>query len=238
MDWVPVVTSLNKIFNYYLIDLVGHGKSDSPKEKHYYSIDSIVNQLKEIILTISNNKTVLAGYSMGGRIALSFALQNASMLRGLILESSTYGIIEEDLRNERIKQDEKLAEFIDNNPIDKFIDHWMNIDLFNTQRRFSNERLIRIREYKLENNKTGLANTLRCSGTGSMKSLYNNLKDIPVKTMLISGELDTKFTDINAEMVKLFPNAEHKKIKNAGHNTHLEEPQKFINEINNFLLVI
>ena len=237
-DWVPVVSSLNKKFNYYLIDLVGHGKSDSPKEKHYYSIDSIVNQLKEIILAFPNNKIVLAGYSMGGRIALNFALQNASLLKGLILESSTYGIIEEALRKERIRQDEKLADFIDNNPIDKFIDYWMNIDFFNTQRRFSNERLSQIREHKLENNKTGLANTLRCSGTGSMKPLYNNLKDIPVKTLLISGELDTKFTDINAEMVKLFTNAENKNIKNAGHNTHLEEPQRFINEINNFLLVI
>ena len=238
LDWMPVVSLLNKKYNYYLVDLIGHGNSDSPKEMHYYSIDSIVNQLKEIILTLSNNKIVLAGYSMGGRIALNFALQNASLLKGLILESSTYGIFEEALREERIKQDEKLAEFIDNNPIDKFIDYWMNIDLFNTQRRFSNEQLSRIREHKLENNKTGLSNTLRCSGTGIMKPLYNKLKDIPVKTMLISGELDTKFTDINAEMVKLFTNAEHRIIKNAGHNTHLEEPHRFINEINNFLLVI
>lgn len=237
-DWVPVVSLLNKKYNYYLVDLVGHGKSDSPKEKHYYTIDSIVNQLKEIVLTLTNNKIVLAGYSMGGRIALNFALQNASMLRGLILESSTYGIIEEELRKERVLQDEKLADFIDNNPIDKFIDYWMNIDLFNTQRRFSNERLSRIREQKLENNKTGLSNTLRYSGTGIMKSLCNNLKDIPVKTMLISGELDTKFTDINAEMVKLFSYAEHCIIKNAGHNTHLEEPHRFIEVINKFLSVI
>jgi 2-succinyl-6-hydroxy-2,4-cyclohexadiene-1-carboxylate synthase len=237
-DWAPVVSLLNKKYNYYLVDLVGHGKSDSPKEKHYYSIDSIVKQLKEIILTITNNKIVLAGYSMGGRIALNFALQNASILKGLILESSTYGIIEEDLRIERIRQDEKLAEFIDNNPIDKFIDYWMNIDLFNTQRRFSNERLNRIRERKLENNRTGLSNTLRCSGTGCMKPLYNNLKDIPVETILISGELDTKFTDINTEMVKLFTNAEHRIITNAGHNTHLEEPRRFIAEVNKFLSVI
>jgi 2-succinyl-6-hydroxy-2,4-cyclohexadiene-1-carboxylate synthase len=237
-DWVPVVSLLDKKYNYYLVDLVGHGKSDSPKENYYYFIDSIVNQLKEIILSLSNSKIVLAGYSMGGRIALNFALQNASLLKGLILESCTWGIGEENLRKERVIQDEKLAEFIENNLIDKFIDYWMNIDLFNTQRRFSNERLSRIRELKLKNNKTGLANTLRCSGTGIMKPLLNNIKDIHEKTLLISGGLDSKFTDINAEMVKLFTDAKHKIIKNAGHNTHLEEPQKFIDEINKFLLVI
>ena len=238
LDWAPVVSSLNKKFNYYLIDFVGHGKSDSPKENYYYYIDSIVNQLKEIILSITSSKIILAGYSMGGRIALNFAIQNISLLKGLIIESSTWGISEENLREERILRDEKLAEFIENNPIDKFIDYWMNIDLFNTQRRFSNEMLSQIREHKLENNKTGLANTLRCSGQGSMKPLYNYLKDIPVRTMLISGELDTRYTDINDQMVKLFTIAEHKVIKNAGHNTHLEEPHRFIVEINNFLLVI
>jgi 2-succinyl-6-hydroxy-2,4-cyclohexadiene-1-carboxylate synthase len=238
MDWVPVVSSLNKKFNYYLVDLVGHGKSDSPKENYYYFIDSIVNQLKEIILSLSKSKIILAGYSMGGRIALNFAIQNESLLKGLILESSTLGICEENLRKERILQDKKLAEFIEYNPIDKFIDYWMNVDLFNTQRRFSNEMLNQIREHKLENNKTGLANTLRCSGTGNMKPLYNNIKEIPVKTLLISGELDLKYTDINVEMVNLFTNAEHKIIKNAGHNTHLEEPYRFIEETNKFLLVI
>ena len=56
--------------------------------------------------------------------------------------------------------------------------------------------------------------------------------------LAIAIKLDSKFTDINAEMVKLFTDAKHKVIKNAGHNTHLEEPQKFIDEINKFLLVI
>jgi 2-succinyl-6-hydroxy-2,4-cyclohexadiene-1-carboxylate synthase len=238
MDWAPVVSSLNKKYNYYLVDLVGHGKSDSPKESYYYFIDSIVSQLKELILSLSNSKIVLAGYSMGGRMALNFAMQNASLLKGLILESTTWGISEENLRRERILQDEKLAEFVDNNPIDKFIDYWMNIDLFNTQRRFSNEMLSQIRGRKLENNKEGIANTLRYSGTGRMNPLYNSIKDIPLKTLLITGELDSKYTDINVEMVKLFTNANHKIIKNAGHNTHLEEPQKFIDEINKFLRVI
>jgi 2-succinyl-6-hydroxy-2,4-cyclohexadiene-1-carboxylate synthase len=237
-DWASVVSLLNNNFNYYLVDLVGHGKSDSPEEKQHYSINSIVNQLKEVMLSFPSNKIVLVGYSMGGRIALNFAMDNTSLLKGLILESSSAGIREENLRIERIQQDEKLAEFIENNPIDKFIDYWMNIDLFKTQRRLPNEMLSQIRDRKLENNKVGLANTLRYSGTGIMKPLYGNLKDIPFRTLLLSGELDARYTDINSEMVKLFTEAEHKIIKNAGHNTHLEEPLRFIEEINKFLLVI
>jgi 2-succinyl-6-hydroxy-2,4-cyclohexadiene-1-carboxylate synthase len=237
-DWMPIIPSLDKRFNYYLIDLVGHGKSDSPVEISLYSIDSITDQIKEIILTTNSNKLILAGYSLGGRIALNFAVKFGNMLSGLILESCSPGISDDNLREERIMQDEKLAEFIENNTIEKFIDYWMNIPLFNTQRRFSNEMLGRIREQKLQNNRTGLANSLRGSGTGRMDPLVDNLKDISLKALLLTGELDSKFTDINSDMVNYIRNAQHLIIKNAGHNTHLEEPQRFIDSVNNFLHVI
>jgi 2-succinyl-6-hydroxy-2,4-cyclohexadiene-1-carboxylate synthase len=237
-DWLPIVSSLNKRFNYYLVDLVGHGKSDSPNEVYNYFIDSVVNQIHEIIISLCSKKIVLAGYSMGGRIALNVALKNENLLKGLILESSSWGISDEYLREKRVIEDDELAEFIENNPIEKFIDYWINLELFDTQRRFSNEMRSQIREMKLENNKTGLANSLRYSGTGKMEPLNNSVKDIAIKTLLITGELDSKFTDINDDMVKYFTNAEHHIIRNAGHNTHLEEPQKFIEAVNNFIRVI
>jgi 2-succinyl-6-hydroxy-2,4-cyclohexadiene-1-carboxylate synthase len=238
MDWLPIVSSLNKRFNYYLVDLVGHGKSDSPKEGYNYFIDSIVNQLREIIISLCNKNIVLVGYSLGGRVALNFALKNRMLLKGLILESSSWGISDEYLKDKRAEEDERLAEFIENNPIEKFIDYWMNLDLFNTQRRFSNEMRSQIRERKLENNKIGLANSLRYSGTGKMEPLSNSIKDLTLKTLLVTGGLDSKFTDINDNMVKFLTNAEHLIIKNAGHNTHLEEPQRFIEAVNNFIRVI
>jgi 2-succinyl-6-hydroxy-2,4-cyclohexadiene-1-carboxylate synthase len=234
-DWMPVIHLLDKRFSYFLIDLIGHGRSDSPKDIIYYNTDSIINQLKEIILSLSGNKVILGGYSLGGRVALNFALKYESILRGLILESCSGGIGDKNLREGRIMQDEKLAAFIEANPIEKFIDYWMNIDLFNTQRRFSSEKLAKIRELKIENNRTGLANILRGFGTGRMNPVYGLINSIKLRTLLISGELDSKFTDINNEMVKLFPNAAHINIKNAGHNTHLEEPHRFIEVVNKYL---
>lgn len=234
-DWMPVVSFLDKRFNYFLIDLIGHGRSDSPKDIIYYYTDSILNQLKEIILSLAGNMIILVGYSMGGRIAINYALKYNSNLKGLILESSSGGINDKVLREERIIRDEKLAAFIEANTMEKFIDYWMNIDLFNTQRRFSADKLLKIRELKIENNKTGLANILRGFGTGRMETVYNMINLIKAKTLLISGELDSKFTDINNEMVKLFPKAAHINIKNAGHNVHLEEPHRFIEVVNNYL---
>ncbi len=234
-DWENIIPQLPENFNYYAIDMVGHGSSDSPAERIFYSTDSIINQLKEFAAKVINEKIILVGYSMGGRAALAYSVQYPKTIEGLIVESSTAGISDDTERNERIKKDEEIAEYIDDHSIEEFIDYWMSMDIFNTQKRFANSKLIKIRNSKINNNKTGLSNFLRGFGTGQMPPLYNQLKNIKAKTLLITGDLDEKFCLINNEMVSLFPSAKHILIKNSGHNTHLETPDSFIKAVNNFL---
>ena len=237
-DWEQIIHSINTELPVAAIDLVGHGKSDSPEDINFYTTESLIKQICEVINRITKSKVILIGYSMGGRAALSFTLKYPDMVEALVLESASAGIKEDNLREERAKKDEELAEYIETHSIEDFVDHWMNLELFNTQRRFSNRKREEIRELKIKNNKTGLANSLRGFSTGKMIPLYSQLKNIMMKTLLITGELDTKFTEINSEMVSLLPNAEHKVMKNAGHNTHLEEPKSFIEAVNSFLLTI
>ena len=152
------------------------------------------------------------------------------------MESTSAGIkSEKGERLKELKNDEDLADFILNNPIEKFIDYWMNLDMFATQKRFSNQKLEEIKKSKLDNNRIGLANSLKGFSTGKMPNYYNDLKTFLPETLLITGELDSKFTDLNIEMTSLLPNSTHVAIKNAGHNTHLEEPKRFIETVNMFL---
>ena len=234
-DWLSVSSSLDMSFNYVGIDLIGHGKSESPEEVENYSASEIVKQIDDILAHLSANKTILLGYSMGGRAALNFAVKYPGKVEALVLESTTPGIKDENLRNERIKNDEKLATYLYKHSIEEFTEFWVNLEIFDTQRRFSEEKREQIRLAKMRNNKTGLKNSLLGFGTGKMPALFDDLKNITCKTLLITGELDTKFTDINSELVNLFPKAEHRIIKNAGHNTHLEETKTFIKTVNNFL---
>jgi 2-succinyl-6-hydroxy-2,4-cyclohexadiene-1-carboxylate synthase len=234
-DWENIILRLPENFNYYAIDLIGHGSTDSPAEGKFYSADSIVNQIKEFAVKVINEKIILVGYSMGGRAALSYSVQYSQTIEGLIVESSTAGISDDIERKERIKKDEEIAAYIDNHSIEEFIDYWMNMDIFNTQKRFANSKLNKIKNSKINNNKTGLSNFLRGFGTGRMPPLYNQLKNIKAKTLLVTGDLDEKFCLINNEMVSLFPSAKHILIKNSGHNTHLETPDSFIKAVNNFL---
>ncbi len=234
-DWKEIIPRINNDFNIFTVDLIGHGQSDSPDDVSLYSTKSIVEQLYQPIKKITEEKIILAGYSMGGRAALSFAANHPEIIKGLILESSSAGIENKQQRIERTASDKKLAEFIESHSIEEFIDYWMNMDLFKSQKNFSKIKLNEIRESKLKNNKTGLANSLRGFGQGIMPHLYDEIKNISAKTLLMSGELDLKYTKANSEILKLFPHAKHVIIKKAGHNTHLEQPSSFIDVINNFL---
>ncbi len=235
-DWREIHGSLNPNFNYIGIDLVGHGKSDSPVIVEIYSPQALSKQINDVLNNLSIESAVIMGYSMGGRAALSFAVNHPNKIRGLILEGTTAGIESEKIRSERIKIDEELADYIESHNIEEFVELWMNKEIFNTQRRFSNEKLKNIREKKTFNSKIGLANSLRGFGTGRMGYLGNNLNQINCPVLLITGELDTKFTKINSVLKKKFPNAKHKIIANAGHNAHIEKPGTFVSIINEFLL--
>jgi 2-succinyl-6-hydroxy-2,4-cyclohexadiene-1-carboxylate synthase len=172
---------------------------------------------------------------MGGRVALNFAVSHPENIKGLILESTSVGIKDEKERAARIKSDEELASFIENEGTEKFAELWMNQDIFNTQRRFSDSKLQKIRSRIAGNSKIGLANTLRGFSTGKMPYLAKNLNLIQSPVLLISGELDTKYYNMNLELMNKYPNAKHSVIKNAGHNTHLEEPNRFVQIVNTFL---
>jgi 2-succinyl-6-hydroxy-2,4-cyclohexadiene-1-carboxylate synthase len=235
-DWLPLIESLPQNYNYALLDLIGHGKSDHPLLPEFYTSDSIAKQIKAVKDRIAgDNGIIIVGYSMGGRAALYFATKYPEDIKGLIIESASAGIKDDKERKKRYEEDQKLIDFISSHSIEEFIDFWYDQEMFNTQRRFSNDKLKRLKKQKYTNSKIGLINILKGFSTGIMSPFHDKLLSIPVKTVLISGELDTKFTFINSRIVRGFKKAKHKVVKNAGHNTHLEDPKRFCEIVTNYL---
>jgi len=90
-DWKDVVQKINPRFNKIAIDLIGHGKSSSPSSVNYYAADSIVIHIEQVINQLRLKELILCGYSMGGRVALNFAVAKPNIVKGLILESASAG---------------------------------------------------------------------------------------------------------------------------------------------------
>ena len=234
-DWEEVIPLLPKKFSYAAVDLIGHGKSEAPENIELYSANSLVQQLDEVFNQLTKKKFILLGYSMGGRAALTYAVHHPGKLSGLILESASAGIADEKLHEERRQSDSKIIKLIEEKPLEEFIDYWINQDLFATLKTIPAEKLAKIQNSKFKIQKIGLINSLKGFGTGVMPALFNEPHLVTCKALLITGELDQKFTQINSELEKSFPSAKHVVIQNAGHNVHLEKPEEFVKSLYKFL---
>jgi len=232
-DWQFIFHQLPK--NYYpvAIDLIGHGGTDSPEDPKHYSCSSIVYQIYTIAQKLGFEKFLITGYSMGGRAALSFTLRHPSKIKALILESATAGIEDICDQKQRVQLDLLLADKIKEQGVESFTEFWFNTPLF--------QSLKNLTDFEAEKNKrnrnsvVGLTNMLSGFSTGLMPNYWERIHTIEMPVLLISGELDEKYTSINRTMKSLIPNSLHHIVPETGHNTHLENPVLFAKFVADFL---
>jgi len=81
-NWVTIAKNLSDSFTVYLPDQRNHGQSPH-NEIHDY--DSMRDDLFELVNDLKLKKIFLAGHSMGGKTAISFALKWPERLNGLLI---------------------------------------------------------------------------------------------------------------------------------------------------------
>lgn len=206
------------------IDLPGHGKTTGDTLK---TMDECIDDLHTFFKKLNVHSFYLLGYSMGGRTALRYAIQYPDEIKGLILESSSPGLLEEEARKARRRKDEKLANKIEKDGVTAFVNYWENIPLFHTQKRLTEKAQQAIRTERLFQRREGLANSLRGMGTGSQASNWGLLENVKMPVLLLAGELDEKFITINKQMYKQLSDVTLEIIPHAGHAIHVEMPDIF-----------
>ncbi len=217
------------------LDIIGHGKSGSPPDIGQYQIEESAAVINSLLEKMGIGKIDVLGYSMGGRLALTFAVNYPEKVRKLILESASPGLRTEAERHERRIQDKKLSEKIRQEGIKNFIDYWENIPLFQSQKSLPEKIRTRIRCQRLANSIDGLANSLNGMGTGVQPSWWDELAHLEMPVLLITGNLDQKFCRIAEEMSKILPNVKWKTAEDAGHAIHVEKPELFGTIVSGFL---
>ncbi|GBG96422.1 alpha/beta fold hydrolase [Lactococcus termiticola] len=193
--------------------------------------------LEEAIKSIHERLTQLAdgqsfgliGYSMGGRLALHYAMEHP--LDFLILESASVGIKNEQERQERRVSDEALAQKIELNGSAWFADFWAATPIFESQKNLPQELQDKVWQSRASNDPKRLAQTLRMTGQGVLPYLGDTISQLTMPLLYLSGALDKKYTAIGETY---FPE-QHVIIPQAGHNIHLEAPKAFQEAIQAFL---
>lgn len=234
-NWEPFVPSWSDAFRLLMIDIIGHGLSDSPEDPARYAMERAAADLAGILDHFGIAKTDVLGYSMGGRLALMFTVRYPERVGRLILESSSPGLADPGDRQARVQRDEQLAEQIEREGIKKFVHYWENIPLFASQRSLPPSVRERVRLQRLRNNAVGLANSLRGMGTGAQPPLWRELEELSLPVLLICGEKDRKFCRIGEKMHARLPRSELRFVAGAGHTVHVEQPAVFGTIVRDYL---
>lgn len=227
LSWQPVIKLLPTNINCISIDLMGHGSTEISSNPERYRMDEQLLDLEEFFSAIQLTSFSLVGYSMGGRIALAYALGHQQQVKNLVLESASPGLKTKEEQKLRRQADDQLAQQIEQDGLESFIDFWENISLFESQKSLSNEKQHDIRFERLAQSSVGLANSLRGMGTGQQPSYWSKLNELEMPVYLVTGEYDIKFTKMAEEMVKHLKDGFHLQVLSVGHAIHVENPVQF-----------
>ncbi|MFA9271505.1 MAG: 2-succinyl-6-hydroxy-2,4-cyclohexadiene-1-carboxylate synthase [Baekduiaceae bacterium] len=214
-SWDGVVAALgSQRYTALAPDLRGHGAAAGARPITFEAITRDV-------LALGGDRCALAGYSMGGRIALHVALAAPARISRLVLVATTAGIADDEERAARRAADDALAARIEAQPVEEFARDWGAQPLFADQ---SPEVRALAHADRLRNEPAGLAASLRGVGTGAMAPLWDRLDTLTMPVEVIVGERDAKFRAIGERLHAAFPRARLTVVRGAGHAVPLEAP--------------
>jgi 2-succinyl-6-hydroxy-2,4-cyclohexadiene-1-carboxylate synthase len=213
------------------IDLIGHGRTSAPEQEERYSLDSSARDLAALLDQLGIQHVALLGYSMGGRVALHFAMYVPQRVDRLLLESASPGLEADAERRARVASDAALAERIERLGVDAFVDEWQSQPLLALGSHVPAAVAEAQRAERLANSATGLANSLRGMGAGQQAPLWSRVADLSMPVQLIVGQRDTRYCRIAERMHTLLPSSELTVVADAGHTVHLDQPGEFAQRV-------
>lgn len=213
-SWDAIAERLAGRFEVVTVDAPGHGDSAA-----------VAADLVEgaALLGAAGGHATYVGYSMGGRLALHLALARPDLVQALVLIGATAGIEDDGERAARCRADDELADAIERDGVDTFLDRWLAQPLFATLPAAADRRADRAR-----NTEAGLAASLRLAGTGRQTPLWPRLGELGMPVLLVAGELDVKYSHLAERTAASIPRASVVIIPGAGHSVHLERPDDFL----------
>ncbi len=213
-SWQPVIQAVGERYRSLAPDIRGHGSA----------ADTTPVTLEAVLQDIANLTTepfTLAGYSMGGRIALHAALALPDRIERLVLIGTSPGLADPAERQARREADERLAEELERSDLESFTRRWAQTPVLAG---LPVQLAEQVHHDRLKNTPAGLVGALRGLGTGALPSLWDRLPELTMPVSLVAGERDEKFRDIARRMAEQIRRSETRTILGAGHAAHIEAP--------------
>ncbi len=230
-SWEEIARQLSDAFHCLLIDLPGHGRNTLSTGR-WPSLEKWSAAL-EICLKESVGGTVhLVGYSLGGRLALRFALDFPHRVRSLTLESASPGLSGAKERALRRRLDRERARKLRIGEYTTFLEAWYRQEIFGNLDEKQRQALIQAARGR---NARKMALIVETLSPGREPSLWDSLARLEMPVLLLGGEEDRAYADILKRMATSIPNARLCLMEKAGHNVHAFLPQEVAAALREFI---
>jgi 2-succinyl-6-hydroxy-2,4-cyclohexadiene-1-carboxylate synthase len=231
-DFGPVIEPLSDDYHCLTIDLPGHGQTRVTGANEQYGMVPTAMAIVELLDRLGIPQCVLVGYSMGGRLALYLALHFPHRFPQSVLVSASPGLEQAADRQARLQHDWDLARQLEAD-FPGFLERWYGQPLFQSLRRLP--QFAALQQRRSHNRPPELAQSLRYLSTGRQPALWAALSQHSAPLLLLVGEDDRKFCQINQAMGDCCAAAQVAIVPNCGHAPHLEQPAAFVQQVRSFL---
>lgn len=166
-------------------------------------------------------RPVVAGYSLGGRLALHAMAIHPERWGGAVILSAHPGLECVEDRMARRISDEVWARKAREMEWSKFLEDW------NEQGVLSASAVPKT-QIRLEERRSEIALALETWSLGRQENLRSQLRRFHAPVLWVTGEHDEKFTALATGMEETFPNFEHRILPGLGHRVLGEDSARAV----------
>lgn len=225
-DWEPLIKALEQDHFLVALDLPGHGRSHWPVAESM-TLESFAPMLEDTFIQIEKEqgvelkKLTLLGYSLGGRLAMSYASEYPGRIRQLILEGAHPGLVQHSERMDRYYSDRYWAERLLADPLADVLADWYRQPVFQDLEPEAVHRLIDLRSGQ---NGRHLASALLSFSLSVQPDYRTSLSNSCYPVHYFCGEKDQKFSRLGQALLQSGCIYGLHVIAESGHNIHQGRP--------------
>jgi pimeloyl-ACP methyl ester carboxylesterase len=231
-NWVSIARKLSSQYYVVVPDHRNHGLSPHTND---FSLSLMASDVKMLMESLGLSKPVVLGHSMGGKVAMHFALEYPDLISGLIV--ADISTKESYVRPEHQQIIDQFSEL----PLDSFsslqeIQNHLITHLPSPKLAFMVLKNIKRKgdTFLWKLNVQGILNNI----SSIMQSIESDESYMNAVSFIKGGDSDYILEEDVAELQKNFPFAEVKTIKKASHWLHADNPEAFLMYVNEYLQLI
>ncbi len=229
-NWMTIARNISNYFTVFLPDQRNHGMSPHDDVHDY---QSMINDIYELAEEYKLKSFFLAGHSMGGKTALEFTVNWPAMINGLAVLDISPFTDENSITHSREKHINILRSIIETDissaKTRKEIEEKLAINMLTEHERIAIMKNIKRdpdKKFSWKINAPSLLKNLDYILEGMKRNKIVDLTVTGFPVIFLKGEKsDYLNPDDYGDILRLFPAAEFRMIRNAGHWIHTDNPE-------------